>query len=237
MMTTQIRKCVAVALVAVGVCAVCAQSATREIDGTASPVMGEVRGNGVQEIVPDRIKEILALAKKSAEEDDNIDFYGFFTGMSAFDVVQLARHYKLKGNEYDFSCTLGKAVYSIRFSLKGVRRITRGGNTLDELAQVVVNRVGDMKYNKFAENRTYERKTIDGVVVRLNSEGLVIQNDQIKSQDAIATKEAVQRTRKVVEETIHSIITNMVTVPDRKFKIARYEVTQIQWEAVMGTNP
>ena len=38
-------------------------------------------------------------------------------------------------------------------------------------------------------------------------------------------------------EIILGIINNMVSIPDRNYKIGKYEVTQEQWEAVMGENP
>ena len=33
------------------------------------------------------------------------------------------------------------------------------------------------------------------------------------------------------------IVGNMVAIPDKNFKMGKYEVTQAQWEAVMGENP
>ncbi len=237
---TKIRKCgIVTALAVVGVCGAYAKQSDdrKPVDG-ASVAVNSSYEEKAQGSVPDRIKRILALAKKSAEEDGNVNFYGFFTGMSPYDAVVLAKYYKLKGGyEFSVDAITGRAVSRIWMSLKGVRRITRSGSTLDELAQAVVNQVGDMKYNRFAEDRTYERKTIDGVIVTLDSKGLLIQHDQVASQEAIATKEAMQTDRDVVKDAIQSIITNMVAIAGRRFKIGKYEVTQEQWGAVMGTNP
>ena len=36
---------------------------------------------------------------------------------------------------------------------------------------------------------------------------------------------------------IPSLIESMVTIPGKNYKMGRYEVTQAQWEAVMGANP
>ena len=238
MMATRIKKCAAVAtLIMANVCVTYAQALTRDLVGTTSAAADRLREENVQEVIPDRIKRILALAKKSADEDGTINFYGFFTGMSPYDAIELAKYYKLKGTECRLTAITGKAVSRIWLSLTGVRRITRSGNTLDELAQAVVNQVGDMKYDRFAKDRTYERKTIDGIIVSLDKDGLLIQHDQIASQEAIATKEGVQCDRGAVKDAIQSVVTNMVAIPGRKFKIGKYEVTQKQWEAVMGTNP
>ena len=39
------------------------------------------------------------------------------------------------------------------------------------------------------------------------------------------------------KDAIQSIIANMVKIPDKGFKMGRYEVTQAQWQSVMGENP
>ena len=44
-------------------------------------------------------------------------------------------------------------------------------------------------------------------------------------------KEAVKK------EVIMDIVGNMVAIPDKNLKMGKYEVTQAQWEAVMGENP
>ena len=180
-----------------------------------------------RETSPDHIKEIFALAKKSADEDFNINFYGFFTGMSRNDAQDLAAYYKLKDDEYSIEAVPGKAVSKLWFSLKGVRRITRGGSTLDELARAVENRVGEMKQDW--ESGARERRTIDGVVVKIGREGLSIEN--------VVMKVNAQNDAKASLEAIQGIVGNMVAIPGRNYKMGKYEVTQAQWEAVMGENP
>ena len=241
-MTTQIKKYITVALVVTSVCIVCAfvyiANASRE--------------KREQAAVPDRIKEIYALAKKSteemdhikeifslaktsAEEDFNVNFCGFFVGMSRYDAMDLASYYKLKEGEYSVCAGPGMAVSRLWFSLKGVRRIVGGGSTLDELAQAVANRVGDLKGDR--ETMEYTHKTIDGVVVRFGNEGLRIENNGIASQNPIVTKINEQKESLEKEGIIPSIITNMVSIPGKSFKMGKYEVTQAQWLAVMGYNP
>ncbi len=182
---------------------------------------------------PNHVEEILALAKKSAEEDSNVNFYGFFPGMSRYDAADLAAHYKLKEDEYMVNARPGMAVWRLWFSLQGVRRITRAGSTVEELAQAVANSVGDLK----GSNGGWEHKTIDGIVVTFSNGGLIIRYDKVALQEPIVTSENVQREMNAQRECVQSIIRNMVTIPGKSFKIGKYEVTQTQWYAVMGDYP
>ena len=179
------------------------------------------------------VEDILALAKKSAEEDNNVNFYGFFPGMSRYDAADLAAHYKLKEGECRASAWPGKAAYVLWFSLKGVRRLTGGGNTEEELAQAVANRVGDLKGNE----GFWSRRTIDGGGVEFSSKGLVIWNDSAALQDPIVTKRNEQREANAQNEIIKDLIANMVAIPGKNFKMGKYEVTQPQWLVGMGENP
>ena len=247
MKTTRILKCLSVALVAMNVCAAYAQ---------ANATLDRLREKREQVAAPANIKEIFALAKKSAEEDFNVNFCGFFTGMSRYDAMELAAYYKLKEGEYSFDAVPGKAVSKIWFSTKGVRRITRGGNTLDELAQAVGNQVGNMRRN--FDSREWEYKTIDGIAVTFGMKGLTIQNNQAASLSPTATEaaarkesaaaeaavrkeqaasEAVARGEQTRTEVVRRIIEDMVGIPGKEFKMGKYEVTQKQWSAIMGANP
>lgn len=187
----------------------------------------------------DQVEKIFVLAEKSAEEDVNVNFYGFFTGMSRYDADYLAAHYKLKNEEYSFGAQPGKAVSRLWFSLMGVRNITNGGNSLEELAKAVAKRVGTLKKNPRADE--YEYKTIGGSVVTLNGKGLTIQNDKVASRQPIATEMAAKKyadvLQKAAKQSILSIIGNMVDIPGKNFKMGKFEVTQRQWVAVMGDNP
>lgn len=270
-MSLRIKKIVAAALVVVGMYAACAQSAVRDLANVADAYLDSSREKREQETAPTHIKEIFALAKKSAEEDFNVNFCGFFAGMSRHDAQALAEYYRLKDGEYSMDAAPGKAVSGLWFSLKGVRRITKGGSTLDELAQSVANRVGDLKKN-YATGE-YEHKTIDGVVVKLGHKGLTIKNDGIASQTPLATAAAAQkdkadadaaqkaaaeeaereraareiaqraaaeeaaRKERADKEAISRLIRDMIAIPGKRFKMGKYEVTQAQWQAVMGENP
>ena len=85
---------------------------------------------------------------KAAEKDENINFFGFYTGMPKDDMVALANHYGLTGQGEVFFEENPETheVYSLRFTLRGVRRITKGGNSFEELAQAVANRVGTLQH-------------------------------------------------------------------------------------------
>ena len=259
-MSIRIKKIVAVALVVAGMYTACAQSAVRDLANVADAYLDSSREKREQESASAHIKEIFALAKKSAEEDFNVNFCGFFAGMSRHDALALAEYYRLKDGEYSMDAAPGKAVSGLWFSLKGVRRITKGGNTLDELAQSVANRVGDLKKN-YATGE-YEHKTIDGVVVKIGRTGLNIQNGGVAAQVPRATAEAAQkdktdaeaaqraveaaqsaaaeeaaRKEQAAKEVLPRLIQDMVAVSGKNFKIGKYEVTQKQWYAIMGDNP
>ncbi len=200
--------------------------------------MSREEREGVSE--ENQIKEILALAKKSAEEDDNINFCGFFTGMSRYDAQDLVAYYKLRDGEYSIEAVPGKAVSKLWFSLKAVRRITRAGSTIEELAQAVANRVGNMK----GSYGGWEHKTIDGIGVTFSNGGLTILNGNVALQKPIVTKANAQKDEKDANSPLGttpfpvvSIVRNMVTIPGKNYKMGRTEVTQAQWEAVMGKNP
>ncbi len=215
------------ALVAVG----CGKKeASRDDEKTDAKAAARVEQEATD---PNHIEEILALAKKSAEEDHNINFYGFFPGMSRYDAADLAAHYKLKEDECRASAWPGKAASILWFSLKGARRIMGGGNTVEELAQAVANRVGDLE----GKQGFWSRKTIDGVGVEFSNNGLVLWKDSAEFQEPIVTKRNEQREANVQNEIIKDIIGNMVAIPGKNFKMGKYEVTQTQWQVVMGENP
>ena len=189
------------------------------------------------------------MAEKSAQEDVNVNFYGFFTGMSRYDAAELAAHYKLKNEDYSLEALPGKAVSRMWISLMGVRSITNGGNSLEELTKAVAKRVETLKKN--LSTGGYEYKTIGGIVVTFSDKGLTIQNDAVSQKKPIATEIAAQKDRadedaaiaeqvaaiKKAKEAVESIIGDMIAIPGKNFKMGKYEVTQKQWVAIMGNNP
>ena len=142
------------------------------------------------------IRTIFAKAE-AKEEDGAINFCGFYTGMAMADAETLAAHYGLKDGEGTFEENAGThEVYSMHFSLHGVRRITKGGNSFDELAQAVANRVGSMQHKGgWGEPGWYEYKTIDGVTVKMD------QRNGCHIHDA-PRAEAAERAQQEVEQAM-----------------------------------
>ncbi len=197
-----------------------------------------------------RVQEILELAEKSAKVDHNINFGGFFVGMSRHDLSALREYYKLDKKDCSFYC-LGtiageKAVWQLTFSHNGVRCITNSGDTFDELAETVAKNVGKLDHNANFNTGDYwyERKNIDGTVLILNKKGMFIKNETIEKREPIETTASkAEREAKIQEFESHmgtllpDLINNMVAIPGESYKVGKYEVTQAQWEALMENNP
>jgi len=245
----------AAALVAAAICAP-AQSSFRDLMDTASATMDAARETREQNAASADIRAIFAKAKE-AEDDGNVDFCGFYVGMSRADADALVAHYALKDGESSLSGD--PVVYSIHFSLKGVRRITKGGNSYEELCRAVANRVGTMqgKSNWKGDDREewYEYKTIDGVRVTMAEARLPNANidagfnmidttGSIRKEAERAAAEAKAKERAsqlgsspAVKAAAEGILASMVDIPGKDFKMGKTEVTQAQWEAIMGENP
>ena len=223
----------AIALVAGAVCAP-AQSFLDVADAS----LDAIREGREQNAAPANVRAIFAKAKAAADADDKLNLCGFYTGMSAADARTLVGHYALKDSEWSIE---GDPVYKIYLSLKGVRRVTKGGNTFDELVQAVANRIGDLRHDY--QNNRYERKTIDGIVVTVSeSDGLKYFDgplketaDRLRAEAERQAQEELFASRK--ETVIPDLIAGMVPIPGKGYMMGKYEVTQLQWETVMGTNP
>ena len=151
-----------------------AQSLVDVADATFDAIREEREHNAA----PDNIRELYALAKKAADEDHVVVFCGFFPGMSADDARMLAAHNGLAPGEWAAETAIhGYGVWRLAFSLRAVRTLTKGGNSFDELAQAVANRIGSLsgKHDYGTGEEWYEYRTIDGIEVRLDEKkGLVI---------------------------------------------------------------
>ena len=144
----------------------------------ADATFDAIREERAHSAAPDNIRELYALAKKAADEDHVVDFCGFFPGMSADDARMLAAHNGLAPGEWAAETAIhGYGVWRLAFSLRAVRTLTKGGNSFDELAQAVANRIGSLsgKHDYGTGEEWYEYRTIDGIEVRLDEKkGLVI---------------------------------------------------------------
>lgn len=212
--------------------------------------------NREQNVAEVDIRAIFALAKM-AENSGSVDFFGFYVGMNRTDADALVAHYGLKDGEWSFSGD--PVVYSIHFSLKGVRQITKGGNSYEELCQAVANRVGSLqgKSNWKGDNREewYEYKTIDGVRVTMaetrlpnanidaafnmvDTTGIVRKEfeREFERKAAAAWAKSI-RSSPVARIAAESILAGMVQIPGKSYKMGKTEVTQAQWESIMRGNP
>ena len=222
--------CITAFIVAI-TCVACAKASDGE--PTAESVERRASVSGDQETQMARIREIFALAKKTEEDDGNVNFFGFFMGMSCSDAAVLAQYYNLKDDEWLVENSFEMAVWRINFSLKGVRRITKAGHTFGELLRGVENRIGDFSV---VDHDLYLYKTIDGVVVTMSeTKGLTIRNvnEERLQKIKIENEERLQKNK----ITIKRIEEDMAAIPGKNFKMGKYEVTQLQWELVMGNNP
>ena len=228
-----------------------AQSSFRDLMDTASATMDAARESREQNAAAADIRAIFAKAKE-AEDDGNVNFCGFYVGMSKSDADALVGHYGLKYGEWSF---FGDPVYSIHFSLKGVRRITKGGNSYEELCQAVANRVGSMRsksnWQGDAREEWYEYKTIDGVRVTMaearqpnaNIDAAFNMVDTTGSIRKAAERQAAKVRAKEIgslpeaKAAAESILAGMVQIPGRGYKMGKTEVTQAQWKAIVGGNP
>ena len=66
---------------------------------------------------------------------------------------------------------------------------------------------------------------------RFNEIGFRLAAEKVSAEEAAARKE------RAVKEVISCLIRDMIAIPGKSFMIGKYEVTQAQWEAVMGHNP
>ena len=204
----------------------------------ADASLDSLREGREQSAAPANVRAVFLKAKAAADEDDKLNLCGFYTGMSAADAQTLVAHYALKEGEWGVE---GDPVYKITLSLKGVRRVTKGGNTFDELAQAVANRVGSLKQDW--ETKVYSLKTIDGITVTMSeSSGFsMIDADEKsaaerKAQEAARAAALAWKSESKVVPLSESVSIEMRSVPGGLW-FGKYEVTQAQWEAVMGENP
>ncbi len=157
-------------------------ASAQDFGETVSATVDAFREMREQNAAPDNVKAIFARAKE-AEKDGCINLCGFYLGMSETDAQKLATYYGLKGNQWSFYATPEtKKVYKMTFTLHGIRRVTKGGNSFDELAQAVANRIGTMnpKRNDDYDLVGYEYKNIDNQTAIMSERyGLVLDDSEL----------------------------------------------------------
>lgn len=241
-----------------------AQSAFRDFANAVDATIDAARENREQNAAAADIRAIFDKAKR-AKTNGGVDFCGFYVGMEKTDATALVGYY---GLGYDDSSFDGDPlVHSIHFSLAGVRKMMKGGNSFEELCQGVANRVGDLKYvNDFLEGEKWEYKTIDGIVVKIRDNKTVgsmnlvnafIMEDttgNIKARSERAQKERVLALQQTAEQEFNNSSVSVQERPVMEIPLAdnvsmrfrqlpnglwfgETEVTQEQWESLMGNNP
>lgn len=197
---------------------------------------------------PDSIQIILDKAA-AAKERGNVVFCGFYTGMAMADATKLVTYYGLKDDEWNLE---GDPIYSIHFSLKGVRRITKGGNSFKELCQAVTTHIpGMQKHTGWVGNTQQEwleYKTIDGVIVTMSEYNHpateVHESFWMIDSDVQAENERIKLERRRVaaiqieqDRMASALLLDMVQIPGLKIQMGKTEVTQKQWKSILGENP
>ena len=215
-------------------------SATPSATNTA-----EALGEAAETIVTNDIPTILKMARESEKNDSNVNFFGFYTGMTEGDAYVLANYYGLKKDQWRYLATpLSRRVYLFKFVPRAVRTVSGGGKIYADLAQVVSNRVGAMTA---VDDGTfflrYEYESASGISVQLSKlGGLVISNAtySIKADDErleaarMDAKAAVSETAALATQRLAG---DMVKIPGQGYAISKYEVTQALWYAVTGEVP
>ena len=176
------------------------------------------------------VSSVPAIFAKAEEacEDGNVALCGFYVGMDKSDAETLVKHYRLKDDEYFI---IGDPVWKIKFSLKGIRRITKGGNTKEELFQAIANQVGDFK----GFRGSFLHETIDGFVVLMSDSGVDMRERE--GRHTIEDRAREKTVTKSSSRDVQNLLASMVRIPGKPFLMGKFEVTQAQWAAVMGHNP
>ena len=164
------------------------------------------QGNSYDDEIGDFIRNAADEVEASSSDDSDestMKFCGFYLGRSLERARALAQRKGLKDGEFEFEASPGEGVYDFTFALSAVRRLTNGGDTVEELAQAVANEVGDLKYD-FQEER-YSRTTIDNREVYVTSR-LLSMTDYPKKRAAEEAerqrREAAAREQAIREVTV-----------------------------------
>lgn len=186
------------------------------------------------------LRQIFDLAQSPVANDDTINFYGFFPGMSRHDAQVLAEYYNLDGDECRIYTVGEKGVYSITLDIKAVARILKtvsrvlktdvAVGTYEEIAQTVANAVGDLK-SKGTRNVTgerwgdrtyfnehvsqwYERALVDGTYLKLARNGMAITgNKNLMSRMPVETASAKSQRLETTKTVIQNLLNSMVDIP------------------------
>ena len=239
----------------VALCAMSLTAYSQSFGEVASATLDAAREAREQSAAPENIRTIFTKAM-TAKENGSVNFCGFYVGMQKDDAISLVNYYGVSPGDWAFEGD--PKIYSIHFSLVGVRKIMKGGNSFQELCKGVANRVGDLKFvNDFLEGEQWKYETIDGIVVKIRENKTVGTMNLVKaftmedSTGRIKNREESEAARIIREKKeaellnrnsrllplFPNLISSMVAIPGRNFKMGKTEVTQMLWEAIMEDNP
>ena len=140
-----------------------------------------------------------------------IKFCGFYPGMQLEEAQNNAKGLGLNAKEWDFTIVPStKQVCELTFTLPAIRKMTKGGDSFEELAQAVANRVGTMepRYDDNYNLVGYEYRNIDGQTAFISertilsekyacTSGLTLSDTELFS---IAAQEKMEEARKEAAE-------------------------------------
>ena len=209
------------------------------------------------------LRQIFDLAQSPAANDDTINFYGFFPGMSRHDAQVLAEYYNLDGDECRIYTVGEKGVYSITLDIKAVARILKtvsrvlktdvAVGTYEEIAQAVANAVGDLQ-SKGTRNVTgerwgdrtyfdehvsqwYERASVDGTYLKLARNGMAITgNKNLMSRMPVETASAKSQRLETTKTVIQNLLNSMVDVPVKSSGLKPFKMSKCEVTQLQWTH-
>lgn len=209
------------------------------------------------------LRQIFDLAQSPAANDDTINFYGFFPGMSRHDAQVLAEYYNLDGDECRIYTVGEKGVYSITLDIKAVARILKtvsrvlktdvAVGTYEEIAQAVANAVGDLQ-SKGTRNVTgerwgdrtyfdehvsqwYERASVDGTYLKLARNGMAITgNKNLMSRMPVETASAKSQRLETTKTVIQNLLNSMVDVPVKSSGLKPFKMSKYEVTQLQWTH-
>ena len=235
------------AALAMAIPALAQNSSEKDLADRASSTEDAARERNEQAVSPEAVKAIFAKAENAASRGA-INFCGFYLSMSEDDARTLAAYYGLEDDQWQvFATPTTKEVCQLSLPLHSIRRITKGGNTFDELLEAVANRIGKMELKRYGSFVPIPNVPVDvyECANRRGLEGRMSEKNGLVLVDAKLMRKAREEATEVpgtavveaAKKAVAKLASDMVPIPGRDYAMCKYEVTQSLWFAVMGENP